>query len=169
LIVKLEGEPTDTTIVHVYMPTSSPTEEEMEEVYEQMEEVLGQVKGKENLIVMGDWNAVVGEGKEGRSIRNFRLGKRNANGERLVEFCNEKNVVIANTLFEQQGQRWYTWKMSGDIARYQIDYMLVKGRYKNQVKQGKSYPGRDINNDHDLVIMESQLGYKKIKQEPRWD
>jgi hypothetical protein len=50
---------------------------------------------------MGDWNTVVGEGKEGRSIRNFGLGKWNAKGERLVEFCNEKNLVIANTLLEQ--------------------------------------------------------------------
>jgi hypothetical protein len=66
-----------------------------------MEEVLGRVKGKENLIVMGDWNAVVGEGKEGRSVGNFGLGKRNAKGGRLVEFSNEKNLVIANTLFEQ--------------------------------------------------------------------
>jgi hypothetical protein len=41
------------------MPTSSHTEEEIKEMYEQMEEVLGQVKGKENFIIMGDRNAVV--------------------------------------------------------------------------------------------------------------
>ena len=172
LMVKLEGEPTDTVIVQVYMPTSTHTEEEIDEVYEQIEEVLGEVKGKENLIIMGDWNAVVGEGKEGPSVGNFGLGKRNAKGERLVEFCNEKNMVVANTLFEQHRRRRYTWKMPGDIARYQIDYILVRERYKNQVKQCKSYPGADINSDHNLVLMESLLRYKKIKktkQEPRWD
>jgi exonuclease III len=100
LMVKLEGELTDTAIVQVYMPTSSYTEEEIEEVYEQVEEVLGQVKGKENLIIMGDWNTVVGEAKEGRSVGNFGLGKRNAKGERLVEFCDEQNLVKSNTLFE---------------------------------------------------------------------
>jgi hypothetical protein len=64
-----------------------------------MEEVLGRVNGKENHIVMEDWNAVEKE-KEGRSVGNSGLGKRNAKGERLVELCNEKNLVIANTLFE---------------------------------------------------------------------
>jgi hypothetical protein len=62
--------------------------------------------------------------------------------------------------------------MPEDIAIYQIDYILVRGRYKNQVKQCKSYPGADINSDQNLVIMESQQRYKKIKktrQEPRWD
>jgi endonuclease/exonuclease/phosphatase family metal-dependent hydrolase len=74
-----------------------------------------------------------------------------------VEFCNEKNSVVANTLFEQHRRKRYTWKVPGDIARYQIDYILVRERYKNKVKQCKSYPGADIKSDHNLVIMESQL------------
>jgi hypothetical protein len=44
LMVKLGGELTDTAFVQVYMPTSSHTEEEIEAV-------LGQVKGRENLII----------------------------------------------------------------------------------------------------------------------
>jgi hypothetical protein len=82
------------------MLTSSHTEEEIEEVYRQMEEVLGQVKGEENRIMMGEWNAVVG-GNEGSRVGNFGLGERNAKGESLVEFFNEKKLVMANTLIEQ--------------------------------------------------------------------
>jgi hypothetical protein len=62
--------------------------------------------------------------------------------------------------------------MAEDIARCQIEYILVRGRYKNKVKQCRSYPGTGINSDRNLVIMESQLRYKKIKktkQEPRWN
>ncbi|XP_071450093.1 uncharacterized protein [Hetaerina americana] len=61
--------------------------------------------------------------------------------------------------------------MPGDITRYEIHHILVRRRYKNQVKQCKSYFGSDINSDHNLVIMESQLRYKKFKrtlQELRW-
>ncbi|XP_071444002.1 craniofacial development protein 2-like [Hetaerina americana] len=165
-MVKLEGEPTDTAIVQVCIRTSSLTEEKIE-VYEEMEEVLGRVKGKENLIIMGDRNAVV-EGKEGRIVGNFGLGERNAKGERLVEFYNEKNMVLANTLLVQHRRRRYTWKIPGDIARYQMNYILVWTRNK---KQCKGYPGADINSDHNLEIMESRLRYKNIKktkQEPRY-
>ncbi|XP_071452931.1 craniofacial development protein 2-like [Hetaerina americana] len=137
LMVKLEGKTTDTAIVQVYMPTSSHTEEEIEEKYEQME-VLGHVQGKENVIILGDWNAVVKEGKEGGSVGNFGLGKRNAKGERLVEFCNEKNMVLAYTISKQHRRRRYSWKMPGDIATYKVDYMLKGRRYKNQVKKCKS-------------------------------
>jgi len=51
--------------------------------------------------------------------------------------------------------------MPGGGNRYQLDYILVKKIYRNQVKQSKSYPGADINSDHNLVIMETKLCLKK--------
>ena len=39
----------------------------------------------------------------------FRLGVRNEAGQRLIEFCQENALVIANTLFEQHKRRLYTW------------------------------------------------------------
>jgi len=45
--------------------------------------------------------------------------------------------------------------------RYQLDYILVRKRYKNQIKHSKSYPGPDIDSDHNLVIMENRLCLKK--------
>ncbi|CAI6371778.1 unnamed protein product [Macrosiphum euphorbiae] len=51
--------------------------------------------------------------------------------------------------------------MSGDIARYQIDYILVKNRFKNQVKFCKAYPSADCDSDHNLVIAKFELRHKK--------
>ena len=33
----------------------------------------------------------------------------NEAGQRLIEFCQENTLVIANTLFQQQKRRLYTW------------------------------------------------------------
>ena len=52
--------------------------------------------------------------------------------------------------------------MPGDINRYQIDYIMVKNRFKNQVKESRSYPGADIDSDHNLVMMKCELKFKRI-------
>ena len=48
---------------------------EVEKLCDQIEEILGKQKGTDNVIVMGDFNAVVGEGKEERVVGKFGLGK----------------------------------------------------------------------------------------------
>ena len=48
---------------------------------------------------MGDWDAVVREGKEGNFVYHT-LSKRNGSGDKLVEFCAKHKLVIAITLFK---------------------------------------------------------------------
>jgi len=87
------------------MPTSSHGDDEIEEMYEQIDEVIKLSKEKDNLIIMGDWNAVVRETQEQGISGAFGLGKRNKRGERLIEFC---NLIITNTLFLQPKRTRYT-------------------------------------------------------------
>lgn len=47
--------------------------------------------------------------------------------------------------------------MPDDMARYQIDYILVKNRFKNQVKFIKSYPNADCDCDHNLLATKCEL------------
>ena len=66
IVAKINTKPTCTTVVQVYMPTSQADDEDVEKVYEEIDEILRYIKGDENVIVMGDWNAVVGKGEKGR-------------------------------------------------------------------------------------------------------
>ena len=50
----------------------------------------------------------------------------------------------------------------GDLRRYQIDYILVRQRYRNSVKSSWSYPGSNVDSDHNLVAMRLKLKLKKI-------
>ena len=101
------------------------------------------------------------------------LGNRNERGERLIEFCSKYSLVLANTLFQHHPRRIYTWKMPEDRGRFQIGYILVKQRFRNQLKHCKSYPGAGISSDHNLIAMKCQLKFKKLikKDGPRknWD
>jgi len=87
MMIKLKNEPTDIVIVQVYMPTSACEDVEIEKMYEQIEDIVDQQKGTDYVIAMGDWNAVVGEGREGNEFGPFGLGTRNERGERLIKFC----------------------------------------------------------------------------------
>ena len=113
------------------MPTTDHGDEEIEKFYDQLEEILRRQKGTDYVVVMGDMNAVVGEGREGSVVEEFGLGKRNERGERLIEFCNSNKMMVTNTWFQQEKRRRYTWKNPGARKRFQIDYILVKQRYRN--------------------------------------
>src|SRR6476469_10291336 len=102
MVVKVKADPVDMVIVKAYLPTTDYEDEEVEKLYDQLEEILGKQKGTDNVIVMGDFNAVVGEGREDRVVGKFGIGKRNDRGERLIEFCKSQNLVITNTWFEQK-------------------------------------------------------------------
>lgn len=110
---------------------------------------------------------MVGEKKDGRELVKYGLGQRNVRGDRLVEFNRENSLVIANTLFEEHKRRRYIWKMSGDLRRFHNDYILVKNRFRNQVRSCKTYPGADCVSDHQLVGMKFCVKFKKIVKAER--
>ena len=71
---------------------------------------------------------------------------------------------MTNTLFQQPPRRQCTWKNPADIVRNQIDYILVSQRYRNSLKQGKTYPGADVNSDHNPVIAKIEIKLKNLRQ-----
>ena len=84
--------------------------------------------------------------------------------QKRIEFCNENNMVIMITWFQEPLCRLYTWKSPEDISRNQIDYIMISQRFKNCVKQARTYPGADINSDHNLVTWKFKVKLKKIKR-----
>ena len=67
---------------------------------------------KNVLFIIGDWNAKVGSQESPAVNGKFALGVQNEAGQRLTEFCQEKALVIANTLFQQHKRRLYTWTLT---------------------------------------------------------
>src|SRR5580658_10458105 len=172
MMIKMQGELVNIVLIQLYMPTSEHSDEEVEEMYEQLEELMSEQKGSDHVVVMGDWNAIVGEGRDELVIGKFGLGVRNERGERMIEFCKRNKLVVTNTWFEQEKRRRYTWKKPGDSGRYQMDYIVVRQRYRNSVKSACSYPGADADSDHNLVVMRVIVKLKKMQRTIRkrkWD
>ena len=60
-----------------------------------------------------DWNAKVASQETLGVKGKFGLGVQNEAGQRLIEFCQENALVIANTLLQQHKRSLYTWTSPG--------------------------------------------------------
>ena len=99
--------------IPIYAPTSNAEEAEVEWFYEDLQDFLELTPKKDVLFIIGDWNAKVGSQETPVVRGKFGLGIQNEAGQRLIEFCQENALVIANTLFQQHKRRLHM-----DITRW---------------------------------------------------
>ena len=92
--------------------------------YEDLQDFLELTPKKDVLFIIGDWNAKVGSQETPGVTGKFGLGVQNEAGQRVIEFCQENSLVIANTLFQQHKRRLYTWTSPDGQYQNQIDYIL---------------------------------------------
>ena len=164
LMVKLRGSPFNISIVQVYAPTEDHSDQEIEIFYEQLNAARKQAGSQDIVIVMGDFNAKIGRGREGEVVGPFGLGERNSRGDRLSEWCAENEQVIMNTWFRHHPRLLWTWKSPGDRYRNQIDYISINKRFRNSVAQVRTYPGADCGSDHNPVVATMEVKLKKLKK-----
>ena len=95
------------SVIQVYAPTSNA--EEAERFYEDLQDLVELTPKKDVLFIIGDWNAKVGSQETPGVTGKFGFGIRNEAGQRLIEFCQENALFIANTISQQHKRRLYTW------------------------------------------------------------
>ena len=87
--------------------------------------------------------------------------------QRLIEFCQENAMVIANTLFQQHKRKLYTWTSSDGQHQNQIDYLLCSQRWRSSIHSAKTRPGADCGSDHEFFITKFRLKLKKVGKTTR--
>ena len=100
IYVRFQGKPFNITVIQVYAPTSNAEKDEVEWFYEDLQDLLELTPQKDVLFIIGDWNAKVGSQEIPGVTGKFGPGVQNEAGQRLIEFCQENVMVIANTLFQ---------------------------------------------------------------------
>ena len=107
--VRFQGKPFSITVIQAYAPISNAEEAEVERFCEDLQDLLELTPPKDVLFIIGDFNAKVESQEIPGVTGKFGLGVQNEAGQRLIEFCQENTLVIANTLFQQHKRRLYTW------------------------------------------------------------
>ena len=87
-------------------------------------------------------------------------------GLRLLEFATLNNLVLTNTLGHYKLSRRWRWHSPDGKHHNQIDYILVKKRFRSGVNihRTSSFPGADIGSDNDLVMMTFQVCLKMARK-----
>ena len=97
----------------------------------------------------------------------FGLGVQNEAGQRLIEFCQENALIIANTLFQQHKRTLYTWTSPDGQHRNQTDYVLCSQRWRSSIQSAKTRPGAECGSGHELLIAKFRLKLKKVGKTTR--
>ena len=126
--VHFQGKPFNIMVIQVYAPTSNAEEAEVEQFYEDLQDLLELTPKKDVLFITGDWNANVGSQETPGVTGKFGLGMRNEAGQRLIQFCQENALVIANTLFNNTREDSTHGYHQMVNIKNQIDYILCSQR-----------------------------------------
>ena len=127
---------------------------------DQLQNVIDQTPKKDILVVQGDWNAQVGkdacENRQG-ICGPFCNDNTNERGLRLLEFATFDDLVLANTVCHHKASRRWTWHSPNWHHHNQIDYILVRKRFRSGVNSA-------ITRTHDLLIMTFHHRLKRISK-----
>ena len=165
--VHFQGKPFNITGIQVYAPTNNAEEAEAGWIYEDLQDLLELTPKKGVLFIIGDWNARVGSQEIPGVTGEFGLGVQNKAGQRLIEFCKENALFIANTLFQQHKRRLYTWTSPHGQHQNQIDYILFSQRWRSSIQLSKRRPAADCDSDHELLIAKFRPKLKKVGKTTR--
>ena len=107
-------------------------------------------------------NAKVGSQEIPGVTGKFGLRVQDETRQRLIDFCQENALVIANTCFQQHKRRLYTWTSPDGQYRNQIDYILCSQRWRSSIQSAKTRLGADCGSDHELLIAKFRFKLNKV-------
>ncbi|XP_049766252.1 craniofacial development protein 2-like [Schistocerca cancellata] len=160
--IRLQCQPLNFTVIQVYAPTTDAEKEIIDQFYGDLQELLLSTPKKDIVFIVGDWNAKVENQAVEGITGKYCLGTTDEAGQRLLEFCQEKSLIITNTLFQLPKRRLYAWTSPDGRHRNQIDYILCNQRWKSAVQSATTRPGADCGSYHKLLIAKFRLKLQNV-------
>ena len=111
LLVKLQGHPFNISIIVVYAPTADSADEVIDTFYDSLDKAKSQCKSNDIVIVLGDLNAKVGQGIEGKAVGPHGIGERNERGDRWVQWCETWTLASDTKKRLESCEMWFLRRM----------------------------------------------------------
>ncbi|KAK2712262.1 hypothetical protein QYM36_011074, partial [Artemia franciscana] len=160
ITIRLKGSIDNMTIIQVYVPDSSRSDQEAEEFYSQLQHTVYTAPKKNVSFV------IVRHSNDGLEdvMGKFGHGRQNHRGEMLIDFCRDNELIITNTMFRHRERRQVIWRSPDGRTANMTDYIIVGKRWKSPVLSTVSIAGSDVDSDHVLVMPELRLRIWKPQQ-----
>ena len=118
---------------------------------------------------LGDFNSKVGRKQcYEQCLGKYSKGKRNANGDALIEFAQMNNLLTSNTCFHHPSRHLTTWEGKSPAGKRifnQIDFILCNSRQRAVLQDARTYTGTRTFSDHRLVM--ARVKFKPLP--PVWN
>ena len=155
------------TLIVTYGPNEGDEKENLDKYYSELQEAIDDTK--KNIIIMGDLNGRIGNSNTGLERIMGREGEKtlNNNGRRIIEICNENDLIITNTYFTHRDIHKYTREQPTKKEKSIIDYFITSENLRTQIKDVRVYREPDIGSDHYMLVMKFNSmaqGRKEIKR-----
>ena len=154
------SKPFNITVIQVYAPTSNAEEAKVERFYEDLQELLELTPKKRCPFHYRGLECKSKKSRNTWETGKFGLGVQNEAGQRLIKFCQENALVIANILFQQHKRRLYIWTSPDGQNQNQTDNILCSQRWRSSPQSAKTRLGVDCGSDHELIIAKFRLKLK---------
>ena len=141
MTVRLRASALNITIIQVYAPKSSYNNSEGDEFYNELQSLVDQTPKQDILVVQGDWSVKAREDAQedwGDICVPFCNPETSDRGLKLLHFAFYNNIVLATTLGNHKPSRRWTWHSLDGTHHNQIDYILVKKRFRSGIKTART-------------------------------
>ena len=140
------------TVISVYAPTLKSDDVDKACFYIELRRVLSSIPSGDKIWLCGDFNARVGTDHETWGcLGKHGIGKMNTNGLMLLQLCNEFDLVIGNTLFQQADKYKVTWMHPRSKNWHMLDYVIVRKRDRQDLRLVRVCRSAECWTDHRLV------------------
>jgi len=90
--------------------------------------VIESVPTHDNLLMLGDFNAVTGPRSAGYEdvVGPFGAGNPNNNSSRLLSLCSSHGLIVSGSWFRRLNALRWTWASNDGRTKKEIDHLITK-------------------------------------------
>ena len=140
-------------IINCYIPHSELTkkkQEDAEKFYDNLDKLVNKYKNKSSIVLAaGDMNAAVGRKTNETCIGKYSKGYKYDNGNYLINFCQNNELLLTDTCFKHKQSHSTTWqrthlnkeKNKTQKIRKVLDFTMIENQYKRILLNARSCSG----------------------------